>query len=125
MNSHQNGVIFIAQPVDFFSGPGTGDPLRLAASGGDLAIQGHGQFEQHKGSFSVHEVKVFFVQDEGFSPAETLMNTNALFSKLSNPLSGHLRIGISHRHIDLSNPGPNDSIHTGRSSTPDGYRVPD
>jgi len=45
------------------------------------------------------------------------MNTDALISKPSNSLSGHLRIGISHRHIDLGNPCLYDSIHTGRSST--------
>jgi len=117
VHSHQNGVVLITQPVDLLSCLSTGDPLRLAATGGDLAIQGQGQFEQHKGSISVHEMKVFFVQDDGFTPAKTLMNTDALISKPSNSLCRHLRIGISHRHIDLSNPCLNDSIHTGRSST--------
>ena len=79
-----------------------GDPLGLAAGGGNLSIQRHPGFEDSKGAAGLHTMDVRFIELRGRGLAATDLDLHAGSFQLRNAFALHLRVGIDHRHDDAA-----------------------
>ncbi len=112
-DADQDGVRFIAQPVNVAAGLFTGYPVRVAGMGGDPAVHAGGNLQSDKRSAGGDVFDVGFIQAAAFVFQDAGNGFNAGGPQAGYAAACHLRVGVFHADDHPIDAGGNDGFGAG------------
>src|SRR5581483_12475711 len=97
LGPNQDGVGLVAAALNPATRLLTGDPARLPAGGGDLAVQSHGHLDLNEWHAGCDALDERFVELAGFRLQKADMYLQTAISQMPKAGAGYQRIRILHR----------------------------